>query len=248
MRLLILSLSVIALTGCSSKGFKRNFDMVEKTVVIPKPSRDSDIQMALEKKPNLPQNMRIAVYFVDPPQTFDRRQKSKRQWRWTQDDKAIISDIQSHLTEKGIDAYVFPITSGLVKIEKRPDRNLKTIRLLAAKHGADAVLIVQGHAEVQRTANNLALSYFLILPALFVPGSDANTLFIASASLWDVRNEYLYLTAETEEAHTESYIPAFGKSDKVRITKAKTNALGQLRQQINNLILSQKSKKTTANQ
>jgi hypothetical protein len=72
----------------------------------------------------------------------------------------------------------------------------------------------------------------LIAPALFVPGSEVDTLFLSSASMWDVRNEYLYLTAEAEETVHDTYVPAFGKRDKELYDEAKKASLSKLKKQI----------------
>lgn len=56
------------------------------------------------------------------------------------------------------------------------------------------------------------MSYLLL--TLFVQGSEADAIFVTSASLWDVKNGYLYLTAESEGIVKDKYAAAFGKSDK----------------------------------
>ena len=77
--------------------------------------------------------------------------------------------------------------------------------------------------------NNLGWSYLLLLPTLFVPGSQADTLFFANATLWDVRNEFLYLTAETEATSSITYVAAFGKRDEELVVAAKNDALNKLK-------------------
>ena len=76
--------------------------------------------------------------------------------------------------------------------------DLPAIRVAAARHGADAVLVVSGADEVKHTGNGWTLAYLAILPMAFAPGNEVDVLFIAHAEMWDVRNEYLYLAAEAE--------------------------------------------------
>ncbi len=87
------------------------------------------------------------------------------------------------------------------------NEDLKSLRMAAAKHQADALLVVTGAAQVDRYINGWGWSYALILPTFFVPGSQVDTLFLSSAALWDVKNEYLYLTNDAEDVVHET--PAF---------------------------------------
>jgi hypothetical protein len=48
-----------------------------------------------------------------------------------------------------------------------------------------------------------------VLPLLFVPASQAEALFLARAAMWDVRNEFLYLTAEAESVKKQMRPAAF---------------------------------------
>lgn len=57
-------------------------------------------------------------------------------------------------------------------------------------------------------------------------------MFLSSASMWDVRNEYLYLATEAEGTFHDTYIAAFGKESKVLIGEAKKSSLKELKQQI----------------
>lgn len=59
---------------------------------------------------------------------------------------------------------------------------------------------------------------------------------MANAALWDVRNEYLYLTAEAEGEVKDSYIAAFGKTDKELSSETKLKALASLKGEIKKMI------------
>lgn len=212
--------------GCASKGFNRG-ELKEQIGVINPKFDDKDIKEAYNKKPNLPKPFKLAVYFKTPSNTG----RTLTDWRWTPEDKAILEEIGKSLKADKVVADVFPLVSSLVQ-----DEELRSLRLVAAKHQADALLIVSGAGQIDRYINGWGWSYALLVPALFVKGSQADTLFMSSASLWDVKNEYLYLTAETEATTSDRYIAAFGKQDKQLVDEAKTKSLQNLSGEIQKMI------------
>ena len=207
--------------GCASKGFNRG--SLQEMLRGDQPKYDDkEIKEAFNKKPNLKKPFRLGIYFKSSP---------KSTWRWTEQDKAIFDELTNELKNNGTLSTVFPIMDSLVN-----EDSLKGIRLVAAKHQADAVLIISGATEVDRYINSWGWTYILILPTLFVPGSEVDTLFMAQASLWDVRNEYLYLTAESEVTTKKTYVAAFGKSNKDLITQTKTGSLNKLKDELKKMI------------
>ena len=189
--------------GCTSRGFNRGELSQQFTLKAPAYD-DAKIRSIASKKPNLPKPFRVGVYFATPTIQAD-----KAQWRWTDQDKRILDEVGRELKAQGLISDFFPILDTFVEA-----RNLASLRVVAARHAADAVLVINGTGQVDRYFNPAGLSYFLVLPALFVPGSQAETLFMANASLWDVRNEYLYLTAEAEATSNKRYVAAFRDEDK----------------------------------
>ena len=99
--------------------------------------------------------------------------------------------------------------------------------MAAARAGADAILIVNGVSDLDRYNNPLGFTYFLLITPFFVPGTEANGLFMVSASMWDVRNQYLYLSSEAEGSAKETR-PAFFIEESRVIKTAKTDALSAL--------------------
>jgi hypothetical protein len=218
-------------TSCASKGFNRG-DLKDQIAVTKPEFTSSEISDAFNKKPNLPKAFKLAVYFKSPSLPSNSSHKlSSVDWRWTEQDKEILETIAAELKKDGVVSDVFPIMSSLVA-----DEDLKSLRLAAAKHQADALLVISGAGQTDRYINNLGWTYALILPALFIPGSEADTLFVTNAALWDVRNEFLYLTAEAEATTNKSYIAAFGKQDKELINEAKTSSLIQLKSELYKMI------------
>ena len=228
MQLIILIFCALALINCStsSKGFVRE-DLKQQIGVNKPVTTDADIKAAMAKKPNLPKPFKLAVYFKSPKHNGSE----KAPWRWTQADKDQVFAATKELENQKMISKVFPLVRSVV-----PNENLHSLRLAAAQHGADALLVVGGVSDLDRYINNWGYTYSLIIPTLFVPGSEADSLFIANASLWDVRNEYLYLTAESESETNDTYIPAWGDSDKELIGKAKQSAVNDLKTQVVKMI------------
>lgn len=218
MKKLALSLIFLLVCGCSATGFNRGDLRLQMGVENPTVN-DSDIEEALKKKPNLPRPFKMGVYF----------KRTGLNWRWTEEDKTKLMEFAGELKSEGMEMKVFPILSQFVPYE---DQGLKPIRLAAARHGADALLIINGIGTVDRYTNNLAWSYLLLVTPMFIPGSEADALFIADATMWDVRNEYIYMTTEAEGLIHDLYIPMWGDDDKELIHEAKAIALAKLKTQI----------------
>lgn len=222
MKRFVLPLIFFWVCGCSATGFNRGDLRVQMGVLNPTVN-DSDIEEALLKKPNLPSPFKMGVYF----------KRTGPDWRWTEEDKTNLLKIGSELRSEGLDLTVFPILGQFVPYE---DQGLKPIRLAAAKHGADAVLIINGIGTVDRYSNKLAWSYILLVTPFFIPGSEVDALFMADATMWDVRNEYIYMTTEAEGLIHNTYIPVFRDDDKEIIIKAKKIALAKLKIQIKDML------------
>ncbi len=221
MKAILAVLTTFVFAGCAS-GFNRGELQKQIGVINPK-FDDAEIKEAYNKKAALPKPFKLGIYFKAP---------QNEQWRWSEQDKAYVTEeLVKELKADGLITDVFPITASVVT-----DDDLKSLRLAAAKHQADALLIVGGGAQVDRYINNWGWTYALIAPAFFVPGSKADTLFMANASLWDVRNEFLYLTAEAESTKSRTYVAAFGKQDKELITDAKSEAMSGLKSELKKMI------------
>jgi hypothetical protein len=102
--------------------------------------------------------------------------------------------------------------------------SLKSIRLAAARHHADAVLIVDYAPDVDRYNNVTAVLYLTLVGGFLIPGTHSDALVMMNGALWDVRNEYLYMTVEVEE-EAQRIGPAFLLQDEHTIEKAKQNTL-----------------------
>ena len=217
--LMVVSLFVF---GCASKGFNRGALQEQIGVKTPVVA-DKDIKEILNKKPNLPRPFKLAVYFKKQEQS----EYKKSNWRWSEKDKDLILEAANELKSDNLISDVFPILGSIVD-----GNDLKSVRVAAAKHGADAVLVIDGAGEIDKYINNWGWSYILLVTTAFVPGSEADTLFLSNAAMWDVRNEYLYLTAEAEGRSSDTHIALFGEKDEARFEKAKLSSLSNLKNEI----------------
>ena len=221
MRRALIILLALAVTACaSSRGFDRGAlrgEITDQKVVT-----EEDIKKALELKPQLPAPFKLAVYFV-PPKSDWRRGSS---WNWLGEDKNKLLEVTSELKNKNVVSDIFIINDAILE-----GNDNKAIRLAAARAGADAVLIINGVSDVDRYNNALGFSYFLLITPFFVPGTEADGLFMVNASMWDVRNQYLYLSSEAEGVATETR-PAFFVEEPRVIKIAKTGAITALSKEL----------------
>ena len=210
MRNLFIIILTLALTACaSSRGFDRG--SLRDQLSAEKQVTDEDIQKVFELRPQLPSPFRVGVYFSHPGYGY---------WNWTGEDKDKVLAIANDLKARNMVSDMFVISESLVEGEA----NNKAIRLAAARAGADAVLIINAVSDTDEYNNAMGASYFLLITPFFVPGSVVDGIFMVNAALWDVRNQYLYLSAEAEGSASETRPALFTEQARV-IKAAKTRAM-----------------------
>jgi len=194
-----LLLVLIPLLGAcaGSRGFDRGALSRELRADTPVVS-DEEIARVLGLRPQLAPPFKLGVYF-------------RSSQRWTGADKDALLGRLGPLVEAKAISQVIPISDSMIARE-----DLKSIRLAGARYGADAVLVVNGATQLDRYSNAGSALYWTIIGLFIVPGTSADALFLGSATLWDVRNEYLYASAEAE---------AIGRSDTSRMTSPSMRTL-----------------------
>ena len=183
---------------------------------------EEDIKKALELKPQLPAPFKLAVFFA-PPKSGWRYGSS---WTWTGEDKDVLLQMKADLIKKNILSDMFVLPDSIFE-----GTDNRAIRLAAARAGADAVLIVNGVSSVDRYNNGWGGTYILIITPFFVPGTIADGLVMINAVMWDVRNQYLYLSAEAEGTAKQTK-PAFFINENHLINDARLNAVAALRKEL----------------
>lgn len=206
-----------SLIGCSS-GFNRT-EIAKELNSGPydfsvKQAQDTigaeDIRSAFELKPQLKFPFKIAIRFVPSSDGF---------WRWTDEDKKRLETWSRKLKKRGIVSDVFLLSDIVVR-----DESLSGLRLAAAQHGADTLLIVKAATDLDRYTNPSALFYLTLVGCFLAPGSHLDGLMVIKGAMYDVRNEYLYLTAEAE-GESKSWGPLAFIDEKKVFKKAKSKAL-----------------------
>jgi len=154
---------------------------------------EEDIQKVLDLRPQLPNPFRLGIFFKDSSGYSGPYSHSLDASHWQPSDKQKILQIGESLKSSGVVSDTTFISG-----ETSRGQDLKSVRLAGARHGVDAVLVVSGVADVDRYNNSLGPTYALIITPFFVPGTVVDALFISHAGLWDVRNEFLYASAEAD--------------------------------------------------
>lgn len=211
----IAALTFLLAACAGSSGFQQS--TVRDTEAERRPTvNDKRVEQAFALRPQLPKPYRLGVYFRDAESTG-----AEAAWRWEPKHRDAILALEKHLVGKGEVSDVFSVGHGAVAGDSLPD-----IRVAAARHGADAVLIVSGIDEAERSANGWAATYAAVLPLFFAPGNDLDVVFTTHAEMWDVRNEYLYLAAEAEaESHQRRALPYIDVEEAIEESQAEAVTL-----------------------
>jgi hypothetical protein len=216
---------LILVAGCATpRGFNRG--KLSEALSPQSIVTEEEIQRVLELKPQLPKPFKLGVYFKQPA-TNDWMGS----WQWLPEDKELFLDLGKTLAAQGIvseTVFVSSATNSRSMVPGAPDEELKSIRLAAARHGVDAVLLVSGVSDIDRYNNALGPTYAVLVTAFFVPGTVLDVLFVSHAGLWDVRNGYLYTSVEADGTGSQTR-PAFFAHEEVVTHSAKTEALNKLK-------------------
>ncbi len=175
---------------------------------------DAEVKKALELRPQLNFPCKIAIYLFDPGNGY--------QWRWGPRDKELILTWMNTLKKEGIVADAF-FMSGMFT----SGNSLKELRLAAAQHGADAVLLLKGAYQTDNYLNAAAVLNLTVVGGFLAPASHCDTLFLVQGGLIDVANGYLYATAESE-GEAGIIRPTFIIEEKDAVEQAKKKAIDSL--------------------
>ena len=220
MKIIILPILALVLSGCAT-GFNRQA-VQERLEGQALEINDADIKLALEKKSQIRFPIKVAVQMTAETYPYKRPEldgSDTDQWRWTVKDKEQIEVWAKDLIEAGIVSDMFVMSDVISQ-----GSDVKSMRLAAAKHGADAVLLIKGVAQVDDYLNPAGILNLLIVPGFFVSGSNKDVLLMMKGAMWDVGNEFLYLSVDAE-AEVKNKGPTFRFKENDAIDKAKGKAL-----------------------
>lgn len=221
LRSILLLLLVIISTSCAQVQHKKMKEDITKRLMdifetTTGEISDGQIASVADRKALLPKDFNLAVHFKKPV---------NEDWSWTQNDRReILSTIRAK--EKKIGKAFELINTG------REDEELKSLRMMAAQQGADALLVIQGASEVNGPPNGMALTYVALVPMLFVNGNTVKSAFVTQAVLWDVRTSNVHLGAKSEGEYSMKRPLAFRQKDRA-VEKAKDEAMKDLNEQLN---------------
>ena len=178
-----LCLLAVLASSCSA-----NFDrkqIQERIVDQSLQLNEQEVAEVLKLKPQLKLPCRVAVHLAS--------EKGSATWRWTQRDRDVVEAWGKKLKADKVVSDFFVLTDLFTR-----GTSLKDLRVTAARHGADALFILRGGAQVDGYVNAASALYITIVGGWLVPGNHRDALFLLEGGLVDVHNGFLYTTAETE--------------------------------------------------
>src|SRR5207248_2029597 len=110
---------------------------------------------------------RLAVYL-----------STKNYSHWTVKDKEMVEAWGETLKRDGIATDVFLMSEMFTT-----GTSLKEMRVTAAKHGANALLVLQGGCEVESSFNMAAVLNLTVVGGFIVPASHRDALFVLQGGL-----------------------------------------------------------------
>lgn len=233
MKRVLIAMLCLGLMGCaSSRGFDRG-RLRSEVRGEQKVVSEKDIQKALDLKPQLPAPFKLAVY-LGPEKSMCRWEKGLR---WTAEDKDTMLQVGAGLKEKKIISEMVVLNEALVEGEGN-----RAIRLAAARAGADAVIIINAVSDIDHFNNYCGPFYALLVTILIVPGTELDALVMMNASMWDVRNQYLYLSVDAE-AMAKQVRPEAWIREQEAVKSAKAEAFGAVRKELGDRIVALASRK-----
>lgn len=205
-------LLALSLCGCFARGFDHNVltTHLQQTPII---GTDEEITKAQAIKPQLSFPCRVAVYL--PPQVSGR---------WKAKEKEIVDSWEASLKKEGIVTDMFVMSEMFTRGSENKSPTLMDLRVAAAKHGANALLVIQGDCEVESYKNPAAVLNLTIVGGYVVPASHRDALVQLQGALVDVGNGFLYTSVDAE-GEGSIIRPTFIVEDKPAVEKAKLQAL-----------------------
>lgn len=228
----------LLLTGCAT-GFNRQA-IEQRLANQPLIVNDSEIQAALDRRPQLRFPIKLAIhlaaesYHPDALPRMGYRGPWTADWRWTMQDRERIDQWAEPLRKAGVIADLY-VMSEMISTSD----DVKNVRLAAAQHGADAVLFIKGVSQVDSYVDGSSVLNLLFLPGYVVPSSHLDALFMMRGAMWDVGNECLYLSVDAE-GEAKSRAPTFRVKEGKATESAKGAALDSFGEELQKRMLALK--------
>lgn len=141
-------------------------------------------------RPQLKVPFRLAVA---PP--LWRRDKT-----WSREERAEIESWGPELTKMGLvsELVIVPSATWDLDADAKSTSWLEHLRVAAARHHADAVLVIRDVDDTSTWMNALSILDLTIVGAWIFPGHSAEAVSLMEGLVIDNRNEYLYCSGQGE--------------------------------------------------
>ena len=199
------------LAGCFTTGFDRSSLLTKMQAEAPIfQDLDDDIAKVQALRPQMQFPCRIAAYLMPSTQ-------------WTSKEKEQIKSWGDKLKKEG-SVLDFIIMTGMFAPAGTNSSNLKDARIAAAKHGADALLVLHGGYQTDSYVNPAAVLNLTIVGGYLVPASHRDVLFVVQGALLDVSNGFLFASMESE-GQGKIIRPTFIAEEKAAVDLARQEAV-----------------------
>lgn len=220
-------ISLVNFSACSgSRGLNRQA-LQESFHDNPHVITDRDISATMALQAHLPAPYRLAIFltYKDFPSSPVLRKVD-----WISADAELVQRALEPVQEEGILQESFLLANSTVQ-----GTTFRDIRLAAARYNADAILVIDGAAAVERYNNGHAWWYATGIGTYFAHGTESHALFMMEGTLWDVRSGYLYGT-QTAEGETTLIGPAPSLEDRAAIAEAKDVAMARFGRELADML------------
>jgi hypothetical protein len=216
-----LVLIVTLSAGCaSSQGFDR---AAMREALHVEPTLIPDSQPLANQTARRSPPLRLGIFFSN--HDFPNR-SSIRKVEWLSADRDQLLRELAPLRDEQILVDTFVLMDVTLRGE-----DTSGIRQAGARQGADVILIVDGAAAVDRHNNRFAWLYPTIIGAYLAPGTESDSLVIATGSLRAVRSDWFPPT-QTVEGRSKVTGSAFFVEDAAALQEAKQQAIQALGKRI----------------
>jgi rhombotail lipoprotein len=230
--------AVLALASCSStidrRGMRESLAAPRVGASVDAPEILASVDVAAGAEPE--STLRSPFVLAIAPPLSHRRTRSAWNERtetavgtrsWTQAERAAIEAWRPELVELGLvsDLVVIPMLT--VGVSAKPGDPLAVARTAAARHHADAVLVVSEVEDSSSWLNPWSILDLTIIGAWFAPGHDVEVVTILEGVVLDVRSGYLHASGQGEGDVRErrAWVHA---DDPALSLEARTEALSEL--------------------
>jgi hypothetical protein len=214
---IVLALILAILTGCaSSHGFDRS--AIREALHID-PTTHQDSRPIMDPALDLGLPFRLGVFFAE--HDFPNR-PSIRKVEWLSADRDRLLRLLTPLQDERILADTFVLMDATLRAD-----NIHRIRQAGSRYVADAVLIVEGAAAVDRYNNGYASLYPTLIGAHLAPGTESHALVTVTGSFLGVKSER-HSPPQTVEGVSKLVGPALFVDDDIVVGQAKEAAIEAL--------------------